>query len=34
MVYVRTRDHHAYLFTKLLDIQNSHKDAKTVLNVV
>ena len=34
MVYVRTEDHHADLFTEPLDIQKSHKHAKTVLNVV
>ena len=34
VVYVRTEDQHADLFTKPLDIQKFHKHAKTVLNVV
>ena len=34
VVYVRTEDQHADLFTKPLDIQKFHKHAKTLLNVV
>ena len=34
VVYVRTEDQHADLFTKLLDMQKFHKHAKAVLNVV
>ena len=34
VVYVRTEDQYADLFTKLLDIQKFHRHAKTVLNVV
>ena len=32
VVYVRTEDQHAGLFTKSLDIHKFHKHAKTVLN--
>ena len=34
VVYVRTEDQHADLFTKPLDIEKFHKLAKAVLNVV
>ena len=34
VVYIRTEDQHADLFTKPLDIQKFRKHAKTVLNVV
>ncbi|CAN0329009.1 unnamed protein product, partial [Ascophyllum nodosum] len=34
VVYVRTEDQHADLFTKPLDIEKFYKHAKTVLTVV
>ena len=34
VVYVRTKDQHANLFTQPLDMQKFHKHATTVLNVV
>ena len=34
VVYVRTEDQYADLFTKPLDIHKFHKHAKTVLNVL
>ena len=34
VMYVRTEDQRADLFTKPLDIQKFHKHAKTVLSVV
>ena len=34
VVYVRTGDQHADLFTKPLDIQKFHKHAKTVFKIV
>ena len=34
IVYVRTADQHADLFTKPLDMQKFYKHAKAVLNVV
>ena len=34
VVYARTEDQHADLFTKSLDMQKFYKHGKTVLNVV